>query len=617
MAKRYSDDTKALARSLFIKRATVPDISRETGVPRRTLYDWIEKDDWHNLVKHDDIEDAYNRRILTILNSPETLTPAQLNEVEKLEGLLAKHKKATTQTKVVQLPGEPNALQAEAHELQGQLTLDAAEKVASAQPKKGRKKRVKNDFRGIDRDTLLALAKKKLFRYQWVELEKLLNDPGNETFRRRFYLKSRQIGWTFYASLEAFVLALIDGRNKAFLSASKNQSRLFKRYILAFAMEWFEIEIKGGDEVTIQTDHGPVTFWFLSTNSSTSQGPSGDVYLDEVFWIRDFKKLNDLAGAIASHKHYRKTYFSTPSTKSHDAYQLWSGEEYQKVQEKRPHLPPFVMPNKKQLQKGCAANDEMYRKVITIHDAMAGGCDLFSLQQLEIENVPETFRQLYECEFIDDQNSAFVLNQLLDCAANDDRWHGFSPNQPRPYGNRPVAIGYDPSRTRDSAEVVVLALPTTPGGRFTLLERVTMIGENWQFQANTIKPLCEKYNVVFMGIDCTGPGNGVFEQVQAFYPAATPIHYSVDTKTRLVLKAQSIITKNRIRWSCEFTDIPMAFMAIRRQSTGNGITYVAARDKNIGHADVAWAIMHALQCEELTSDTPNDRKTTVAISEAA
>ena len=231
--------------------------------------------------------------------------------------------------------------------------------------------------------------------------------------------------------------------------------------------------------------------------------------------------------------------------------------------------------------------------------------------------MPEVFRQLYECEFIDDQNSAFVLTQLLGCAANDDRWHGFKPGTARPYGNRPVAIGYDPSRTRDWAEVVVMSVPTTAGGRFTLLERISMKGENWQFQEQSIKELCARYNVVFIGIDCTGPGNGVFEQVQGFYPAATAIHYSVEAKTRLVLKAQSVISKDRIRWSADHKDIPMAFMAIRRQSTGSGISYVAARDTKIGHADVAWAIMHALQCENLTSDTPDDKKTTVIISEAA
>jgi len=623
MAKRYSDDIKALARTLFIKRVTVPDIARETGVPRRTLSDWIEKDGWHDLVKTDDIEEAYNRRILTILSSKETLTPAQLNEIERLQTLLAKHQKIQGRIAAVTLPGDPDPIQMQAHHLQTSLPLDADHQAAvkaqhNAEVTGGRKKKKqKNDFSGISRDEILEKLKSKLFPYQWAEFQKLLNDPDNEKFRRRFYLKSRQIGWTFYCSAEAFALALLEGRNKAFLSASKNQSRLFKRYILAFAMEWFGVEVKGGDEVTIHTDHGPVTFWFLSTNSSTAQGPSGDVYLDEVFWIRDFEKLNKLAGAIASHKHYRKTYFSTPSVKSHDAYALWSGEEYQKVQEKRPHLPPFEMPNKKQLNLGHAANDGMYRKVITIHDAMAGGCNLFRLSDLEIENVPEVFRQLYECEFIDDQNSAFILNQLLGCAANDDRWHGFKPGAARPYGNRPVAIGYDPSRTRDWAEVVVLAIPTTAGGRFTLLERISMKNENWQFQAQSIKELCDRYNVVFIGIDCTGPGNGVFEQVQNFYPSATPIHYSVDAKTRLVLKAQAVISKDRIRWSADHVDIPMAFMAIRRQATGSGISYVAARDSKIGHADVAWAIMHALQVEDLTADTPNDKKTTVIISEAA
>ena len=194
--------------------------------------------------------------------------------------------------------------------LQGAQQRQAAlplndENVADGKRRARKKGTVKNDFRGIDADTVLSKFKEGMFGYQLREWEQ-------REHRERFYLKSRQIGWTFYCAREAFADLLLTGRNKAFVSASKAQSRLFKRYIISFALEWFDIEIKGGDEVNVMTDHGMATLWFLSTNKNTAQGPSGDAYFDEVFWIRDFQGLKDLAGAIASHKHYRKTYFSTP-----------------------------------------------------------------------------------------------------------------------------------------------------------------------------------------------------------------------------------------------------------------------------------------------------------------
>lgn len=586
MARKYSDDIYNNVKSMFMRRVAVPDIARETRVPKRTIYEWVKTGQWDDLLPAEGLLDAYQRKIKSILDKPD-LSEADCNAIGRLQDLLHKEERHRCQVPT----GSAAVILQGAHQRQQALPLDE-DAIADGKRRSRKKGAVKNDFRGVDPVTVEAKFKKGLFGYQIAEWK--LREQ-----RERFYLKSRQIGWTFYCAREAFADALMTGRNKAFLSASKAQSRLFKRYITSFAMEWFDIELKGGDEITIRTDHGDVTFWFLSTNSSTAQGPSGDVYLDEVFWIRDFKKLKDLAGAIASHKHYRKTYFSTPSTKSHDAYQVWSGGDYKKIQEVRPELAAWKEPTRKELQNGVVCADFMYRRIITLDDAMAGGCDLFDKSQLLRENLPEVFEQLYNCKFIDDTGSAFVLGQLLACGVPDARWPGFKPTENRPFGEREVWVGYDPSRTRDSAEVVVLGVPLNPGGRFLLLERVSMQNQNWEFQAKKIEDICKRYNVGHIGIDITGPGTGVFEAVQKFYPRAMPIHYNVESKTRLVLKAQSIIGAGRVQWASDHVDIPMSFLAIKKKSLGNSITYVAARDNNIGHADVAWALMHALIKEGL------------------
>lgn len=44
--------------------------------------------------------------------------------------------------------------------------------------------------------------------------------------RTRAILKSRQIGATYYFAREAFIDALVTGRNQIFLSASKNQAHI-------------------------------------------------------------------------------------------------------------------------------------------------------------------------------------------------------------------------------------------------------------------------------------------------------------------------------------------------------------------------------------------------------
>lgn len=590
---RYTEEDKRTARSLYLRKVKVPDIEKKTGVPRRTLYSWIKNEGWVDQQSVCSVLEALDRRCLTLLEKPEGLTGGELNELERLMVLRDKEFK-----------------------IQGQVTagtvFEAAQEaqqtsalMGSGNSKKKRK-RAKNDFTGISAAEVEQKFLDKLFQYQkdaWRTRKK----------RNRFILKSRQIGWTFYCAREAFADALIEGKNQAFLSASKAQAQLFRSYIASFAMDWFGVELKGTEKIVLKTDHGDVTLFFLSTNSQTAQGPSGNVYIDECFWINNFKKLRDLAGAIASHKHWRKTYFSTPSTESHEAFLLWSGKEYEAIQAKRPELPPWKMPTKAQLRKGVDCVDGMYRQVITIHDAIKGGCDLFDVQQLEAENDPDTFAQLYECKFINDKGSAFKLDELVACIARDARWPDYKPLIERPFANKPVWVGYDPSRSRDGAVITVLAPPAKPGGKFRVLERITMLNKNWAYQAEEIRKITQRYNVQHIGIDMTGPGSGVYERVLEFYPAAHGITYSVETKTKLVLKAQEVIGNNRIEWPEEMTDIPSAFLAIRQTSTGQNITYVAKRDNNIGHADSAWSIMHALINEGLS--TSGRRKTTVAIGQ--
>src|SRR3546814_16131396 len=65
---------------------------------------------------------------------------------------------------------------------------------------------------------------------------------------------------------------------------------------------------------------------FLGTNFRTAQGRHGNFYFDEFFWVHSFEELNKVASGMATHKKWRKTYFSTPSSVAHPAYPYWTGE---------------------------------------------------------------------------------------------------------------------------------------------------------------------------------------------------------------------------------------------------------------------------------------------------
>ena len=562
-------DTIEQARALYIARNRVTDIAKTLEVTRNTIYRWADLYGWNNLRTEGSPLEVGRQRLSALL-SVESKKDHHLAEIELLTGVIERLEKL---------------------EQREEKRSNGSDK--SSQREKGKpKKKASNDFTVIDREDLLKKFKESQFPYQFQQYQHIKE-------RIRNLLKSRQIGFTRYFSAEAFVDAILTGGNQIFLSASKNQASVFRDYIRGFALEWFDKDLKGRDRIDIHTDAGLTSLHFLSSNSCTAQSYNGNLYFDEYFWVRDFEKLDKVSKAMASQKRWRRTYFSTPSAISHPGYAVWSGEAY-KERFRRRNQPVPEFPADKQLRKGLSCPDKQYRQIITIDDAIRQGCDLFNLEELEMEYSEDEMAQLFRCRFIDDSNSLFQLATLQPCLSDSSDWRDFNAERARPYLNKPVWIGYDPSRTRDGACIAVLAPPKRLGGQFRVLERIRMLNQGWFYQAEKIRALTEKYTVDYMGIDLTGPGSGVFEQVQNFYPNARPIHYTIESKTRLVLKAQEVIGQGRILWDSAWSDIAAGFMQIHRTTTSKGqITYVADRSERTGHADSAWAIMHALINEGL------------------
>ena len=83
------------------------------------------------------------------------------------------------------------------------------------------------------------------------------------------------------------------------------------------------------------------------------------------------------------------------------------------------------------------------------------------------------------------------------------------------------------------------------------------------------------------------------------------LHYSPEVKSRLVLKALSVIGGGRLEWDGGWTDMAQSFMAIRKTMTPSGrqVTFTAGYSQETGHADLAWACMHALGNEPLEGGT--------------
>ncbi len=93
------------------------------------------------------------------------------------------------------------------------------------------------------------------------------------------------------------------------------------------------------------------------------------------------------------------------------------------------------------------------------------------------------------CEFVDDGQSVFPLSIIQPCMV--DSWElwtkDFKPLATRPFGNKPVWVGYDPAESGDSAGLVVVAPPEPGYNKFRLLEHHQFKGMDFASQAAFIK----------------------------------------------------------------------------------------------------------------------------------
>lgn len=587
MSQKYSDEIRGMARSLYLKRWTPQEIATELKLPSaRIVYYWADRDQWRDQLSEESVEDAISRRI-ALLTERDGKTEIELKELDQLINhhvkLLAQRSKHAE--KMAQLQAGSQATYNDS---------DSSGTEATPGKKRGRKR--KNDVSELNEDSFTEFVS-TLFAYQQTLRQA-------KHYKTRNLLKSRQIGATYYFAFEAFEDAVLTGDPQIFLSASKRQSEVFRSYIVNIAQKFFSLELKGNP---IRLSNG-AELHFLATNSNTAQSNSGHVYIDEYFWIPKFRKLNDVASAMATHDHWHLTYFSTPSSKAHEAYPFWTGDDWRRGRADRKDV---EFPSDKELRDGGRlCPDQQWRYMVTIEDAIAGGFNFVKLDNLRERYSGPAFDMLFMCVFIDDKDAVFKFSDLEKCGVDATLWQDYDAKAPRPFGGREVWGGYDPSRTTDNATFVLIAPPLVAGERFRVLRRWTWTGLSFKYQAEQIKAIYDAHNLTYIGIDVTGIGRGVFEIVEAFAPRETkPIHYSVESKSRLVLKMLDTVP-DRIEWDREDKEIPASFMAIKRTTTasGNAMTFVANRSAETGHADAFWAISHAMINEPL--NTEHKRKST-------
>ncbi|HGJ3235500.1 TPA: terminase family protein, partial [Salmonella enterica subsp. enterica serovar Grumpensis] len=543
----YSQETIDKARALYLQRNTPREIRDRLKLASvRVVYYWATKFEWYTALERDGVENVIAERV-ALLARRDHKSPEEAEELDrlighhvKLMGMRYKHLEA--------MAGVSARTVAASEDDAESFIADESGRGGNGR-KGGKRKRPPkaNDVSELTAESFQPVVD-KLYGFQ-----KTLRK--NKHRRRRNLLKARQIGATWYFAFEAFEDAVLTGDTQIFISASKRQALVFRTYIAKIAMEYFGIPIKG-DPIRLSN---LAEIFFLATNSNTAQSNSGHLYIDEYMWIPKFSTLNTVASAMTTRKKWRMTWFSTPSAKTHEGYLLWSGENWRKgnATRKDVEFPSFD----EYRDGGRECPDGVWRYVVTIEDAVAGGIDDIDIDELRETYSKADFDMLYMCVFVDDKDSIFSFSQLLKCGVDISTWEDFHPGEEHPFGNREVWGGFDPARTGDTATFVVIGVPIVAVERYRVLEVFRWKGLSLVWMAEQIRTIKSRYNMTYIGIDVTGMGIGVFEMVQGFARReAKAIHYSVESKNRLVMKMLDVVDTDRIEWSEDQKEIATAFL---------------------------------------------------------
>ena len=558
-----SADSKRQAQVMYFSGYKIAEISRQLNIPASTIASWKEREKWDDFAPVGRVELTLESR-LNLLILKDNKSGSDYKEID----LLARQMERMARVKKYSF-GDGNE-------------TDLNPKLKNRNTGE-RRKPEQNAISQEQEELLINGFLGGMFQYQriWHDAKK---------YRIRNILKSRQIGATFYFAHEAFVDALTTGHNQIFISASKKQALQFRSYIVSYAKQTADVDLKGE---TIKLPNGAELI-FLGTNSATAQSYHGNLYFDEIFWVPKFEEMRKVASAMASQKMYRQTYFSTPSTIAHSAYAFFSGKAFNRDRPKSEKVEIDISHENLKNGKFCA--DSQWKQIVSIYDAMEGGCSLFDINNLIAENSKAEFEQLYLCQFADDNSSAFKFADLQLCQVDSlEEWHDFKPFYQRPFGNREVWLGYDPAFTGDRAALAIVAPPRVEGGDYRVLHKQTFHGMDYETQASRIKQFCDDYNVSRIVIDKTGMGSGVFQEVKKFYPTVQGLDYNADLKNEMVLKTQNLIQKRRLKFDSGDNDIVTSFMTVKKRITGTGkITYVSDRSEDASHGDLSWAIMNCI-----------------------
>ncbi|MDR1008024.1 MAG: terminase family protein [Campylobacteraceae bacterium] len=396
-----------------------------------------------------------------------------------------------------------------------------------------------------------ALKEAELYSYQSAFLK--------DEAQFRIILKSRQIGFSYVAALDALCAAHDNGRNQLFLSASEEQALILMSYLTMWANK-FGVTFKKNTDTEKVLQNGAV-IKALAHNFRTVQGFTGDVWMDEFAWYPNPKKIWHAfvpsIGAIQG----RLTILSTPFEEAALFHNLWSDDaKYYMFSHHR----------------------------VDIYTAMRDGLK-FDLEIMRALFDADTWASAYECQFIDDESALFSIALIKSCVDVQARYY-------TPHHLAPLIAGYDVGRIKDSSALAVLS--AKDGGKYDLCILDVLRKAKFDEQKMHLKAFMSTNVFARLRLDKTGIGMNLTEDITKEYKSrAQGVYFTAVQKEAMSLNLKKMFEDKLIT----IPNDPLLIAdihAIKRKAGAKGFLYDADRNEH-GHADRYWAMALAASHAEI------------------
>lgn len=365
--------------------------------------------------------------------------------------------------------------------------------------------------------------------------------------------KSRQIGFTSGCYAPKAVKRALLGIDQLLVSSSQRQSNKLMSYCELYIDNILK---KRGvklikDSATQKTFSNGKSIYCFPSKPETVRGFPGDVRLDEFALHKDDERiLEALLPSISSNSKYQLSIGSTPLGCKNMFYDIFTNTN---------KYPDFL------------------RNQINCWEAIKLGCNM-NIEKIKRNFDEESFRQEFECEFIDETTSFFPYELLKSCVSEYDNIRGRS------------FMGVDIGRTNDRTGIAV----STEGKDAIYLSRLEILErKDFDTQKFYIKQIFQDNAISGAMQDKGSIGYQISEELEKeLYNYKGVFTNQTNFMNDVVTFTKKLMEQGKFKFN-EDRDLINDFHKVKKVVTiNNNVSFRIERDKT-GHGDRAVAVMLA------------------------